>query len=148
METGGRTARTDCIRAITVDVDYTVVAVPSLHELEALRLAETVEVQPEQSREHMVVFVTPNDSVIKNGVGQIIARTHSSTHGEVPATGSALAAAALAFRHWGGPEMPNHWRVTAQGMSAAVRMFPTEEGEHVSTAAPVSLVLRGETLPD
>ncbi|MGO3733868.1 MAG: diaminopimelate epimerase [Canibacter sp.] len=133
---------------ISIDAEYTVVAVASSSELDSLNLSRTVEVAPHTEGEQLVIYVTPSENVIKDGIGQIHARTHSSMYGETQATGAALAAGALAFRHWGGPEMPHHWRVTTKEGSAAVRMYPTEEGEHVSTAAPVSLSFVGETLTE
>ncbi|MDP4899485.1 MAG: diaminopimelate epimerase, partial [Pontimonas sp.] len=49
-------------------------------------------------------------------------------------------AAALATRHWAGEGAPNQWRVGVPGGSLAVRMFATEEGEHVSLSGPAELV--------
>ncbi|MDP5128831.1 MAG: diaminopimelate epimerase, partial [Pontimonas sp.] len=43
-------------------------------------------------------------------------------------------------RHWAGEGAPNQWRVGVPGGSLAVRMFATEEGEHVSLSGPAKLV--------
>jgi diaminopimelate epimerase len=71
-------------------------------------------------------------------------RVHERGVGETLSCGTGTAAAALAFRHWGGEGMPNHWRVDVPGGRLAVRMFPTEEGEHVSLNGPAELVYSGE----
>lgn len=70
-------------------------------------------------------------------------RVHERGVGETLSCGTGTAAAALAFRHWGGADMPNHWRVDTAGGRLAVRMFPTEEGEHVSLSGPAEIVYRG-----
>ena len=87
----------------------------------------------------------------KNGValagdfGEVVAALGPG-EGLVPLDESRLQA--LAFRHWGGEEMPNSWSVEVPGGRLGVRMFPTEEGEHVSLSGPAELVYRGTiTLP-
>ena len=54
-----------------------------------------------------------------------------------------LVAAALATRHWAGEGAPHNWRVDVPGGTLAVRMFPTEEGEHVALSGPAELVYTG-----
>mgnify|MGYP001001538875 CR=1 FL=1 len=56
---------------------------------------------------------------------------------------SGVAAAALAVRHWAGPAAPDQWRVDVPGGTLGVRMFPTEEGEHVGLSGPAVLVYSG-----
>ena len=70
-------------------------------------------------------------------------RVHERGSGETLSCGTGTAAAALAFRHWGGEGMPNSWSVEVAGGRLGVRMFPTEEGEHVSLSGPAELVYSG-----
>lgn len=59
----------------------------------------------------------------------------------LPTANNGLAAsAALAFRsflHQDSQLVHNFWRVESEASSLAVRMYPTEEGEHVALAGPV-----------
>lgn len=89
-------------------------------------------------------FVVPDDQLVKNGVARISMRAHAERLGEVRSNAEAAAAAALAFRHWGGDAMPHHWSVELPGGRLSVRMFPTQEGEHVSLSGPAELVFSGE----
>ena len=94
-------------------------------------------------------FVVPEEPLISNGVARVRMRVHERGSGETLSCGTGVAAAALAFRYWGGEGMPNHWSVEVPGGRLAVRMFPTEEGEHVSLSGPAELVYRGTIeLPD
>lgn len=49
-------------------------------------------------------------------------------------------AAAIVLRHLGARDTPHHWSIEMPGGSLAVRMFPTEEGEHVSVSGAVTRV--------
>lgn len=89
-------------------------------------------------------FVVPDDTLVKNGVARIAMRVHEEGKGETRSSAAGAAAAALAFRHWGGDDMPHHWSVGVPGGRLAVRMFPTQEGEHVSLSGPAELVFTGE----
>lgn len=94
-------------------------------------------------------FVVPDEQLVKNGVARISLRVHEEGRGEARSSAAGAAAAALAFRHWGGDDMPHHWSVEAPGGRLAVRMFPTQEGEHVSLSGPAELVFAGEiSLPE
>ncbi|ERK71391.1 hypothetical protein N136_02254, partial [Leifsonia aquatica ATCC 14665] len=53
------------------------------------------------------------------------------------------AAAALAVRYWAGGGAPNQWRVDVPGGTVGVRMFATEDGEHVALSGPAELVYTG-----
>jgi diaminopimelate epimerase len=53
-------------------------------------------------------------------------------------------AAALATRHWAGKDSPNLWQVTVPGGTLGVRMFATEDGEHVGLSGAAVLVFDGE----
>ncbi|UOQ58237.1 diaminopimelate epimerase [Leucobacter allii] len=113
-------------------------------ELDALDLGRRPALDPEPADGANVEFVVPADPLVKDGVARIRMRVHERGVGETLSCGTGTAAAALAFRHWGGEGMPNHWRVDVPGGRLAVRMFPTEEGEHVSLNGPAELVYSGE----
>lgn len=133
---------------ITLTQSYLVTAVSSAQELGSLNLMHPPRVTPEPAAYATVVFVAPNDPILKDSVGQVLVRAAHPEIGEVVPTGEAAAAAALAFRHWGGEAMPHNWRALV-GLGAshedpvAVRMFPTEAGEHVSIASPVAVPFIG-----
>lgn len=117
-------------------------------ELDALDLSHAPALEPAPERGANVEFVVPEDPLLSNGVARIRMRVHERGSGETLSCGTGTAAAALAFRHWGGESMPNSWSVEVAGGRLGVRMFPTEEGEHVSLSGPAELVYRGEiTLP-
>ena len=113
-------------------------------ELDGLQLesAPTFEPVPEDGAN--AEFVVPADPFLKNGVAHIRMRVFERGVGETQSCGTGAAASALAFRHWGGEQMPNSWSVTVPGGRLGVRMFATEEGEHVSLSGPAELVYRGE----
>ena len=49
----------------------------------------------------------------------------------------------MAVRYWAGEGAPNQWRVDVPGGTVGVRMFPTEDGEHVGLSGPAELVFTG-----
>lgn len=117
-------------------------------ELDGLDLATEPSFDPVPEAGANAEFVVPAEPFLKNGVAHIRMRVHERGVGETQSCGTGAAAAALAFRHWGGEQRPNSWSVTVPGGRLAVRMFATEEGEHVSLSGPAELVYRGEiTLP-
>ncbi|MDO4241201.1 MAG: diaminopimelate epimerase [Microbacteriaceae bacterium] len=97
-----------------------------------------------------VVFATPaEDPLVKNSVGRLNIRVYQQGVGELVASDAGCAAAALAFRYLGENELPHHWNVSMAGGALGVRMFPTEDGEHVSVSGFAAFVYRGEfTLTD
>ena len=112
-------------------------------KLDALDLSHAPELGPAPEHGANVEFVVPEDPLLKDGVARIRMRVHERGVGETLSSGTGTAAAALAFRHWGGEQMPNSWSVEVPGGRLAVRMFPTEEGEHVSLSGPAELVYSG-----
>jgi len=64
--------------------------------------------------------------------------------GETLSCGTGVAAAALATRFWAGTEAPSQWQVSVPGGVVGVRMFATEDGEHVAISGPAELVFDGE----
>lgn len=113
-------------------------------KLAALDLTKPPALDPAPEHGANVEFVVPEEPLLKNGVAHIRMRVHERGVGETRSCGTGTAAAALAFRYWGGPDMPSSWSVEVPGGRLAVRMFATEEGEHVSLSGPATLVYSGE----
>ncbi|QIK62424.1 diaminopimelate epimerase [Leucobacter viscericola] len=122
---------------------HVVTALAHEGELSGLDLTKAPALDPAPEDGANVEFVVPEEPLVKDGVARIKMRVHERGVGETLSCGTGVAAAALAFRHWGGDGMPNHWRVDVPGGRLAVRMFPTEEGEHVSLSGPAELVYSG-----
>jgi len=123
---------------------HVVVALAGDDELAALELQREPRLDPPSEQGANVEFVVPEEPLLRDGVARIRMRVHERGSGETLSCGTGVAAAALAFRHWGGAGMPNSWSVEVPGGRLAVRMFATEEGEHVSLSGPAELVYRGE----
>lgn len=113
-------------------------------ELDGLNLEAEPELDPAPEAGANAEFVVPAEPLLRNGVAHIRMRVFERGVGETLSCGTGAAAAALAFRHWGGEQMPSSWSVAVPGGTLAVRMFATEEGEHVSLSGPAELVYRGE----
>ena len=112
-------------------------------ELDGVKLVSEPALEPAPADGANVEFVVPAEPLLKNGVAHIRMRVFERGVGETLSCGTGAAAAALAFRHWGGEQMPNSWSVEVPGGKLAVRMFATEEGEHVSLSGPAELVYSG-----
>lgn len=130
--------------AITCPNPHVVVALASLQELEDLDLSSRPLLDPEPPQGANIEFVVPADPLVVDGVGQIRMRVYERGVGETQSCGTGAIAAALATRHWAGDGAPHHWRVEVPGGVLGVRMFPTEEGEHVSLSGPAELVFSAE----
>lgn len=122
---------------------HVVAALAHEDELRALDLGRAPRLDPVAEEGANVEFVVPEDPLVVEGIAGIRMRVHERGVGETLSCGTGTAAAALAFRHWGGDGMPDHWRVHVPGGSLTVRMFQTAEGEHVSLSGPAELVYRG-----
>jgi len=129
--------------SLSVGNPHVVVALSSAEELETLDLSYIPQLDPEPSDGANVEFVVPVDPLVRDGVGRIRMRVHERGSGETLSCGTGAAAAALATRHWAGPEAPSHWRVEVPGGALGVRMWPAEDGEHVSLSGPAELVFEG-----
>ncbi|MFF1573285.1 diaminopimelate epimerase [Leifsonia sp. NPDC058292] len=128
---------------IDVGNPHVVVAVADDDELDAADLTYIPHLEPAPEAGANVEFVVPREPLVKDGVGRIRMRVHERGSGETLSCGTGTAAAALAVRHWAGPGAPNQWRVEVSGGTLAVRMFPTEDGEHVALSGPAELVYTG-----
>jgi diaminopimelate epimerase len=126
--------------AITVPNPHIVVALASRDELVDLDLSAPPVVEPVPHNGANVEFVVPSDPLVVDGVGVIRMRVHERGVGETLSCGTGAIAAALATRHWAGAGAPNQWRVDVPGGTLGVRMFATQEGEHVSLSGPATLV--------
>jgi len=129
---------------INVGNPHVVVALASDEELDSADLTYIPQLDPSPADGANVEFVVPADPLVKDGVGYIRMRVHERGSGETLSCGTGAAAAALATRHWAGAGAPNQWRVTVPGGVVGVRMFPTEDGEHVSLSGPAELVYSGD----
>jgi len=129
---------------IDVGNPHVVVALASEDELDSADLSFVPHLEPEPADGANVEFVVPADPMVINGVGHIRMRVHERGSGETLSCGTGAAAAALAVRHWAGVGAPNQWKVQVPGGTVGVRMFPTEDGEHVSLSGPAELVFEGD----
>lgn len=128
---------------ISVGNPHVVVALASDEELDDVDLTYIPVLEPEAPDGANVEFVVAADPLVRDGIGHIRMRVHERGSGETLSCGTGAVAAALATRHWAGPSAPNQWRVDVPGGTVGVRMFPTEEGEHVSLSGPAELVFTG-----
>ena len=80
--------------------------------------------------------------MIVEGVAGVSMRVFERGVGETLSCGTGVAASALAVRHWAGGAQ-NHWKVSVPGGDLGVRVFQTEDGEHVSISGPAELVFSG-----
>jgi diaminopimelate epimerase len=121
---------------------HVVVALASERELGSLLLERQPIIEPKPEAGANVEFVVPSDPLIAEGVASIAMRVFERGVGETLSCGTGAAAAALAVRHWAGGTQ-NHWRVMVPGGDLGVRVFPTEEGEHVGLSGPAELSFTG-----
>jgi diaminopimelate epimerase len=129
---------------IDVGNPHVVVALADDDEIDRLDLGPTPILDPAPVNGANVEFVVPFEPLIEDGVGRIRMRVHERGSGETLACGTGTAAAALATRYWAGDGAPDAWKVRTPGGTLGVRMFPAEDGEHVSLSGPAELVFDGE----
>ena len=131
-------------QAINVGNPHVVVALADLDELENLDLTKAPLIDPAPANGANVEFVVPADPMVKDGVGTINMRVYERGSGETLSCGTGIVAAALATRHWAGEGAPQVWQVKVPGGTLGVRMFATEEGEHVGLSGAAILVYDGQ----
>lgn len=121
---------------------HLVVALAEPSELAALELAAAPAAEPKPVNGANFEFVVVSDPLVKDGVASITMRVHERGVGETLSCGTGVAAAALAIRHYAGNGQ-NNWKVAVPGGELGVRMFPTEDGEHVAISGPAVLSYEG-----
>jgi diaminopimelate epimerase len=131
-------------QGIDVGNPHAVVALASDSELAALRLLDPPVIDPVLATGVNVEFVVPKEPMVQQGVGHISMRVFERGVGETLSCGTGIAAAALATRYWAGADAPNQWQVSVPGGVVGVRMFATEDGEHVGISGPAQLSFDGE----
>ena len=131
-------------QGINVGNPHVVVALASKEELATLDLHAAPRLEPSLESGANVEFVVPADPMVVDGVGSIEMRVFERGVGETLSCGTGIVAAALATRHWAGSGAPSIWSVTVPGGTLGVRMFATEEGEHVGLSGAAELVFDGE----
>jgi len=128
---------------ISVGNPHVVAALADDSELEAADLSVIPILDPSPAHGANVELVVPHDPLVTDGVGRIRMRVHERGSGETLSCGTGVVAAALATRHWAGEGAPHNWRVDVPGGTLTVRMFPTEDGEHVALSGPAELLYTG-----
>lgn len=123
---------------------HVVVALAEEAELAALDLTKPPVIEPKPAQGANVEFMVPADPIMKDGTGYITMRVYERGVGETLSCGTGIVAAALATRNWLGAGAPNLWSVTVPGGTLGVRMFATEDGEHVGLSGAAELVFDGE----
>jgi diaminopimelate epimerase len=131
-------------QGISVGNPHVVVALASKEELASLDLSRAPKIEPLPESGANVEFVVPAEPMITDGVGSIDMRVYERGVGETLSCGTGIVAAALATRFWAGQGAPNIWTVSVPGGTLGVRMFPTEEGEHVGLSGAAELSFDGE----
>ena len=129
---------------ISVGNPHVVVALADQSELKQLGLHSAPRLNPNPEAGANVEFVVPEEPMVKNGVGYFSMRVFERGIGETLSCGTGICAAALATRYWAGGSAPNTWQVTVPGGTLGVRMFATEDGEHVGLSGAAELVFDGQ----
>ncbi len=129
---------------INVGNPHYVVALAAGRELAELDLYEAPSIEPTPANGANVEFVVPAEPMVKDGVGYINMRVYERGVGETLSCGTGICAAALATRHWAGAGAPNIWQVRVPGGVLGVRMFATEDGEHVGLSGAAELIFDGQ----
>ncbi len=130
-------------QGVNVGNPHVVVALADHSELEALDLNQAPALEPAPANGANVEFVVPAEPLVKDGAGHISMRVFERGVGETLSCGTGIIAAALATRNWLGAGAPNIWQVRVPGGLLGVRMFPTENGEHVGLSGAAELVFDG-----
>lgn len=127
---------------VNVGNPHIVVALATKKDLASLQLHQKPMMTPDATDGVNFEFVVPAEPLIQNGVGHIDMRVYERGVGETMSCGTGVAAAALAVRYWAG-NVQNFWQVVVPGGVVGVRVFPTEDGEHVGISGPAELSYSG-----
>jgi diaminopimelate epimerase len=128
--------------SINIGNPHVVVALADLGELESLDLTKAPTLEPDPSQGANVEFVVLDEPLIKEGVAGITMRVFERGVGETLSCGTGIAASAIAIRDYAG-NTQNFWKVKVPGGEVGVRIFATEEGEHVGISGPAELTFSG-----
>lgn len=129
--------------SVNVGNPHIVVALATKADLDALQLHQKPVITPDAPNGVNFEFVVPSEPLIQKGVGHIDMRVYERGVGETMSCGTGVAAAALAVRHWAG-NLQNFWQVAVPGGLVGVKVFPTEDGEHVGISGPAELSYTGK----
>jgi diaminopimelate epimerase len=130
--------------SVSMGNPHTVVALAEMSELEATRLYTAPKVDPVPVNGTNVEFVVPAEPLVHNGIGTVTMRVHERGVGETQSCGTGACAAAVATRHWAGPEAPDSWLVNVPGGVVGVKFFAGAAGhEHVELSGPAVIVASG-----
>lgn len=130
--------------SVSMGNPHTVVALAELSELESTRLFTAPVVDPVPAHGTNVEFVVPSEPLVHDGVGTVTMRVHERGVGETQSCGTGACAAAVAIRHWAGPEAPDAWQVHVPGGVVGVKFFAGAAGhEHVELSGPAVIVASG-----
>ncbi|WP_029068816.1 diaminopimelate epimerase [Jonesia quinghaiensis] len=128
--------------SISMGNPHTVVALPTLDDLEALDLTVTPIVDPTPPHGTNVEFVVPLGVGLDdqgNHTGTLAMRVHERGVGETQSCGTGACAAAVAVHRWGGTDAPTTWNVNVPGGRVRVTITP----EEVFLAGPAVLIGHG-----
>ncbi|MGO2745038.1 diaminopimelate epimerase [Microbacterium sp.] len=128
---------------IDVGNPHVVVALASEEELASIELEYIPELDPALPAGANIEFVVPGEPLVRDGIGHVSMRVFERGVGETLSCGTGVAATALAVRYWAGERAPHDWQVSVPGGVLGVRMFPTEDGEHVALSGPAQLTFSG-----
>jgi diaminopimelate epimerase len=130
--------------SVSMGNPHTVVALAGLEELASAALVQAPVVQPVPPHGTNVEYVVPAEPLVENGVGTLTMRVHERGVGETQSCGTGACAAAVATRHWAGPQSPSHWRVHVPGGVLGVVFHVGADGrEHVDLSGPAAIVAEG-----
>lgn len=126
--------------SLQLENTHITIAVESEEELENIDLNQQPSIEPAVTSPTSVSFVTPQDPLLQDGMGQLKLRHHSdeSSNAELA---SACAAATVAFQTWAGLKQLNIWKVTTPHGDIVVQLH---EQHRLSTFAKLSSVFFGQ----
>lgn len=135
----GLSATAAKITMIDLQVEHRVVLVSPQIDLDHLDMRMFDELSPLQRFSRTVYAQFIKNSPVVDAVGQIRFRVYKHGTGEIASCSSSAAAAALVARADSVEFTRVHtWRAASPAGDISIRMFPTENGEHVAARLPVA----------